>query len=302
MGKPRSFVNSSLLTDHRRANGITECPIPPGATRRYTWQATQHGTTWYHSHHASQYGDGVLGPILIHGPAAVEYDIGLGVLPISDLYHQSIYEEGLYADNSTPNPNPNESPGPPKADNGLINGTNVGINGTGGSYAKVFIEAGKKYRLRLVNTAVDNHFRVSLDGHAFTVIQSDFVPIVPYDTNWLFLAIGERYDVVFTASEAPANYWFRAEVQAGCGANFNNDNIRAIFNYADVPVANPTSTATNYTVSCADESPENLVRYVAKSVPEDEFRKSYASNAAIDTLAVGLSTNARNIFYWDINK
>ena len=44
-------------------NGITECPIPPGQSKTYTFQATQFGTSWYHSHHSSQYGDGVLGPM-----------------------------------------------------------------------------------------------------------------------------------------------------------------------------------------------------------------------------------------------
>jgi hypothetical protein len=38
-------------------------------------------------------------------------------------------------------------------------------SGTGGAYNKVTLTAGKKYRLRLINTSVDNHFRVSLDNH-----------------------------------------------------------------------------------------------------------------------------------------
>ncbi len=27
-------------------NGITECPIPPGGSRTYTFLATQYGTSW----------------------------------------------------------------------------------------------------------------------------------------------------------------------------------------------------------------------------------------------------------------
>lgn len=30
--------------------GITECPLAPGKSRTYRWQATRYGTTWYHSH------------------------------------------------------------------------------------------------------------------------------------------------------------------------------------------------------------------------------------------------------------
>lgn len=64
-------------------NGVTECPIPPGASRRYTFQATQYGTSWYHSHFTVQYGDGVLGAIQINGPASANYDIDLGPYAIS---------------------------------------------------------------------------------------------------------------------------------------------------------------------------------------------------------------------------
>jgi len=44
--------------------GVTECPLAPGQTKTYTFQATQYGSSWYHSHFSSQYGDGILGPIV----------------------------------------------------------------------------------------------------------------------------------------------------------------------------------------------------------------------------------------------
>lgn len=74
------------------ANGLTECPLTPGDTKTYRWQATQvslpvtwwsviligvqHGSSWYHSHYTVQYGDGIVGPIQINGPATSNYDIG----------------------------------------------------------------------------------------------------------------------------------------------------------------------------------------------------------------------------------
>ncbi|RAL64774.1 hypothetical protein DID88_001805 [Monilinia fructigena] len=39
------------------------------------------------------------------------------------------------------------------------------------------------------------------------------------------------------------SYWFRAEVQAGCGSNTNNGNIRSIFTYAGANSTTPASTA-----------------------------------------------------------
>ncbi len=59
---------SSELTGRTSRNGITECPLAPGMNRTYTWQATQYGTYWYHSHFSSQYGDGIWGAIVINGP------------------------------------------------------------------------------------------------------------------------------------------------------------------------------------------------------------------------------------------
>lgn len=55
--------------------GVTECPIPPGGKKVYRFRATQYGTSWYHSHHSVQYGDGIVGPIIINGPASANYDI-----------------------------------------------------------------------------------------------------------------------------------------------------------------------------------------------------------------------------------
>lgn len=62
---------------------MTECPIPPGESRTYKFVATQHGSSWYHSHFTNQYGDGVVGPIVIKGPATASYDEDLGALLVS---------------------------------------------------------------------------------------------------------------------------------------------------------------------------------------------------------------------------
>ena len=66
-------------------NGLTECPLAPGRTRTYMWQATSYGTSWYHSHTSAQYGDGVLGPIVIHGPCSAGYDIDMGPITVSEM-------------------------------------------------------------------------------------------------------------------------------------------------------------------------------------------------------------------------
>jgi hypothetical protein len=64
--------------------GITECPIAPGTSNTYDFLATQFGTSWYHSHFSSQYGDGIIGPLVFNGPATANYDIDLGPYALND--------------------------------------------------------------------------------------------------------------------------------------------------------------------------------------------------------------------------
>lgn len=186
---------------------------------------------------------------------------------------------------------------PPTADTGLINGSMV--SSSGGSYSSTTLTAGKKHLLRLINVSVDNHFMVSLDNHPFLVITSDFVPIVPYNATWIFLGIGQRYDVIISADQDPASYWFRAEVQdqAGCGANANNGNIKSIFAYSGHEGETPGTSATTYTQRCSDET--TLVPHWNSYIPPQ-------SNTADPTL-LGTSLNQSHgadgslTLYWQVN-
>lgn len=45
---------------------VQQCPIAPGATFNYEFQADMYGSSWYHSHYSAQYADGLLGPMIIH--------------------------------------------------------------------------------------------------------------------------------------------------------------------------------------------------------------------------------------------
>jgi FtsP/CotA-like multicopper oxidase with cupredoxin domain len=165
-------------------NGITECALAPGDAKTYQFKATEYGTSWYHSHFSGQYGDGVIGPMVIHGPATANYDIDLGPYVLQDWYYITAYQAGARAFNG------GLGGAPPTGDNILVNGTNKNAAG-GGAYNRVSITAGKKYRLRIINSSIDAGFLVSLDGHPFQVIAHDFVPVVPYTTNYLKVAIGE---------------------------------------------------------------------------------------------------------------
>ncbi|KAH7080372.1 Cupredoxin [Paraphoma chrysanthemicola] len=248
---------------HDGVPGITECPIAPGKTRQYRFRATQFGTTWYHSHWSAQYGDGVLGALIIDGPATSPYDEDLGALPLTDWYYTPAFTLNEVAQHSLT--------GPPLPDNILVNGTHVNRNG-GGSYAKMNVVKGKKYRIRIINTSVDNYFSVSMDGHPFTVITSDFVPIKPWTTNQLTLAIGQRYDVIISTNQTVDNYWFRVMPGTACGRNDivgKGVTIGAILHYDGASNGNPTSSGVTMRTTCQDESTSNLVPFVPNQVPSD---------------------------------
>lgn len=96
----------------------------------------------------------------------------------------------------------------------LPNGTLVQQKQIGGTFNRTFVE-GKRYLLKLINASADAMFIFAIDDHDLLVIAADLVPIKPYVTDSLFVAIGEsgrqvmmrradlnlgqRYQVVVTA-------------------------------------------------------------------------------------------------------
>ena len=163
--------------------GFTQCPIAPQKSFTYRFRAELFGTTWYHAHYSSQYADGVVGPIVIYGPSEEDYDIDLGPILLSDYYHRNsreIVKEIVSARPGLPPPKP-------VSDNNLINGkmnfdcstatitTAKCFNNAG--FARFKFQAGKRHRLRLINSGADAIQRFSIDGHKMMVIENDFVAV-----------------------------------------------------------------------------------------------------------------------------
>ncbi|KAH8818025.1 laccase precursor [Hyaloscypha sp. PMI_1271] len=268
--------------------GVTQCPIAPGDTMTYKFQATQYGSTWYHSHFTLQYGDGLLGPLIINGPATADYDEDLGLLFLSDWGHTPACQLWDTA----------KLGAPPTLETGLVNGTNTwDCSGSddeacigGGKKFETVFEAGKKYRIRVVNTAIEAHFQFSIDGHNLTVIANDLVPIVPYETESLLVSIGQRYDVIVEASAVADNYWLRAGWVTACAANLNPADITGIVRYDSTSTADPTSTGITVGSNCGDEPLESLVPYLAMNVG------NYT-----EVTEEALSFAFTNYFVWTIN-
>ncbi|KAH7630041.1 multicopper oxidase-domain-containing protein [Sordaria sp. MPI-SDFR-AT-0083] len=290
-------------------NGITECPIPPNGTKSYVFLAQQYGTTWYHSHHSSQYGNGVFGPLVINGPASANYHVDLGTLPINDWYYDSadVILNNIQDINST-------GP-PPPASNILFNGTHIDPDDpTKGTYAKVVLTPGLKHRLRLINPSVDYTFTFTIVGHNFTVIANDLVPLDTSNNTTvssIFVGIGQRYDVIIqgkTEEEIASdlsngNYWINATLPTNglCGAyKIAEGRPAAILRY-DYPGAIDQLPNADGPVPedlrCEDRT--DFMPVVPRTIPETEF-----SITKSNTLSVDLWNNKSETsqVYWRVNK
>jgi FtsP/CotA-like multicopper oxidase with cupredoxin domain len=124
--------------------------------------------------------------MIIKGPSTANYDIDLGVLPITDWFHAPIFQVNAASLHAA---------GPPTADNVLINGSMTST--AGGKYAVTTLTPGKSHLLRIANVGINNWLHVGLDGHKFTVVAADFVPIVPYESSSLSIAVGKSTQISF---------------------------------------------------------------------------------------------------------
>ncbi|KAK4221188.1 putative laccase precursor [Podospora fimiseda] len=250
------------------ANGITECPIPPGQMKTYDFHVTQYGTSWYHSHYSNQYGNGVVGALIVNGPASANYDIDLGPYMMTDYYHETADRLHLRAEKVA-------NGAPPDSDNILFRGKNINPTGSGGSYDRLVLTPGKKHLLRLINHSVDNSLTVSLVGHTFTVITTDLVPITPVVRSRLFLAVGQRYDVIIEANQPVGNYWFNATLEANnnCGRSRNLYPAGIIQYQGASSTALPTNKGTSFTATCAGETGFSPI--VQRNVPSTSFNPGF---------------------------
>jgi FtsP/CotA-like multicopper oxidase with cupredoxin domain len=221
--------------------GVSQCPIAPGQSFTYSFDASLYGTTWWHGHYSSQYASGMAGPIVIHGPETADYDIDLGPvcflsialflvlrlhadccqIMVNDWYHT--YYKDLLDVLEVP-----VSTGPvyPHSKNILVNGKNPFIcaNADGAPcdqapLAAFNLTSSKKHRMRFINSGADATLKISLDDHQFQVIANDFVPIQPYYTDTITLGIGQRSDVIVQAKDAnDGAYWLRVFAPPGCAS------------------------------------------------------------------------------------
>ncbi|KAF9255623.1 laccase [Marasmius fiardii PR-910] len=202
---------------------VSQCPITPGNSFQYQFQAVdQAGTFWYHSHFSTQYCDGLRGPLVVYDP---------------DDPHSSLYDVD---DESTVITLSDCLP-----DATLINGLGRYPDGPTSTLAVITVESGKRYRFRLVSLSCDPNYTFSIDGHNITVIEVDSHNTVPVEVNSILIEPGQRYSFVLEANNATSggNFWIRALPNFSSSTSFDGNTNLAILRYSGSDEVDPTTTA-----------------------------------------------------------
>ncbi|KAI1323441.1 multicopper oxidase [Xylariaceae sp. FL0255] len=285
--------------------GFTQCPIAPGSSFTYRFRADVYGTSWWHSHYSAQYTAGIWGPIIIYGPNHVDYDVDIGPIMVGDYYHSEYHDIVEAAvSNST-----DFTVYVPVSDNSLINGKNnyncslAPSNSTCYSHAELaqfHFQPGKVHRLRLINTGAAALIHFSIDGHRMQVIANDFVPVVPYEVNYVTLHVGQRTDILVDANANPKiSYWMRSTISLNCSVTTTTGALAIVTYDRDRTPKLPTTNisiaaakADEKAFLCQNDELNNTVPFYPSPVETPE---------AVETITVDLFTNATGNHVWIMN-
>ncbi|KAH7870062.1 laccase lcc6 [Lentinula edodes] len=155
---------------------INQCPIAAGNSFLYNFNVPdQAGTFWYHSHLATQYCDGLRGPLVVYDPqdpylSLYDVDDDSTVITLSDLYH-------------VPAP---LIVGAATSDATLINGLGRYTNGPATA------------PLAVISVTL-------VDGVSHDPVVADSIQIFA----------SQRYSFVLNANQIVGNYWIRANPSVG---------------------------------------------------------------------------------------
>ncbi|EXJ82593.1 hypothetical protein A1O3_06406 [Capronia epimyces CBS 606.96] len=294
--------------------GITQCPIAPGETFTYSFNADLYGTTWYHSHYSAQYAGGVFGAMIIHGPVNAQYDQDLGPVLLTDYYHKdydTIVEEVMGTDLSLI---------APSSVNNLINGkgvydctlvSNVTCTPNAG-LSKFQFTSGQSYRLRLINAGAEGLQRFSIDNHVLTVIAYDLVPIEPYTTTVVTLGIGQRADVIVHANGSSSDLvWMRSTISSYCSVASQPDGLAIIYYQDANTTAATTNSSTNSTTTTTTAEPTSTAWPIddtscgndalAETVPYYAITPPSTNTSATVQVALNFEINSTGHFLWTMD-
>ena len=214
---------------------LTQMPIKPGTTHKFTFPIIQNGTHWYHSHSGLQEQIGMYGSMILNKkPEDEKFREGIDDLPTipvilsewSDVNPNNIhrmlhnatdwfaiqkgttqsYAEAIRAGHFKTKI-ANEWKRMNAMDVSDIYYEKFLINGKNESIAPIF-KSEKKIRLRISNGGASSYFWLTYAGGKITVVASDGNDVEPVEVDRLLIAVSETYDVIVEIPEDKTSYEF----------------------------------------------------------------------------------------------
>ena len=216
---------------------LTQKPIKPHSTYRYTFPIIQHGTHWYHSHSGLQEQIGMYGSFIMKKRGSdPTFRKGIDDLPTVPLIisewtnlnpnnvHRMLhnandwfaikkgstqsYSEAVKAGHFKTKLT-NEWKRMLAMDVSDVYYDQFLINGSSGAQFPQF-KAGDKVRLRVSNAGASSYFWLQYAGGKITVVANDGNDVEPVTVDRLIIGVSETYDVVVTVPENGLAYEFLA--------------------------------------------------------------------------------------------
>ena len=216
---------------------LTQMPIQPGTTHKYTFPIIQNGTHWYHSHSGLQEQIGMYGMFIMNkkenDPTFRKGIDDLPTVPLilsewTDLKPENVHRMLHNASDwfaikkgSTQSYSEAIKQGHFKTKLGnewkRMNAMDVSdvyyekflINGKSESQLAQF-KGGDKVRLRIANGGASSYFWLTYAGGKITVVASDGNDVEPVEVDRLLIAVSETYDVIVTIPADNTSYEFLA--------------------------------------------------------------------------------------------
>jgi FtsP/CotA-like multicopper oxidase with cupredoxin domain len=224
---------------------LTQMPIKPGTTHKYTFPIIQNGTYWYHSHSGLQEQIGLYGLFIINKKKDDStFRKGIDDLPTvpiilsewTDLKPENVQrmlhnandwfaikkgttqsyaeaiKKGQFSTKVT-----NELKRMNAMDVSDVYYEKFLINGKNEDQLSQF-KAGDKVRLRIANGGASSYFWLTYGGGKITVVASDGNDVESVEVDRLIIAVSETYDVVVTIPEDKKSFAFLATAEDRTGS------------------------------------------------------------------------------------
>ena len=214
---------------------LTQMPIKPNTTHKYTFPIIQHGTHWYHSHSGLQEQIGMYGNfVMLKKPTDPTFRKGIDDLPSipivlsewtdanPDNVHRMLHnatdwfaiqkgttqsyaeaiQQGHFKTKVT-----NEWKRMNAMDVSDVYYNKFLINGKNESQLSQF-KGGDKVRLRISNGGASTYFWLTYAGGKITVVANDGNDVEPVEVDRLIVAVSETYDIIVTIPTDKTAYEF----------------------------------------------------------------------------------------------